>query len=116
MARYSFVNLVEAQIKNTCFYLFLAFAYQGPQTLWTGQEILVEPKLHPTCSQAAVLQLVMNIWSGFATSQLVHTCISLVHENPFHPLARQCRGASDVRRKRGTVPFGRSMQWDGPGR
>ena len=71
MARYSFVNLVETQTKITCFYLFLAFACQGPQTLWTGQEILVEPKLHPTCSQAAVLQLVMNIWSGFATSPYV---------------------------------------------
>ena len=44
----------------------------GPQTLWTGQEILVEPKLHPACSQAAMLQPVMNIWSGFATNPYMH--------------------------------------------
>ena len=104
MARYSFVNLVEAQIKNTCFYLFLAFACQGPAPKHFG---LVRKSLwSPNYTQHARKPLCFNrSWIFGQDLQLIHTCISFVHENPFHPLARQFRGASHVRRKRGTVPL-----------
>ena len=99
------MNLVEAQKKthvSICCLHVLAKG-QGPQNTldWSG---------HPCGAQIAPNMLA----SSYASTgheylvrdlQLVHTCISFVHENPFHPLARQCRGAFDVRRKRGTVPL-----------
>ena len=49
-------ELGRSSNKKRLFLFVSCICLPRPPTLWTGQEILVEPKLHPTCSQAAMLQ------------------------------------------------------------
>ena len=95
-------KLKQKTLVSICFLHLLA---KAPNTLdWSGNPCGAQ--IAPNMLASSYASTIFNrSWIFGQDLQLVHTCISFVHENPFHPLARQCRGASDVRRKRGTVPL-----------